>query len=209
MINCYERKTKQTRAAKFPARAPQHDHRPWPRLARVAGFLGVMLLALALCPAARSAQSASLSWDASPDVTVTGYNIYYGGASGVYTNTVSVGNQLSAVISGLDEGGTYYFVLTAFDALGVESIYSNEASYLVPPLVTALKLQIGGAAGGAFMLTGAGRSGHTYEIQATTNFTDWTVIGSQTVGTDGVFAFSDSTAANFPNRFYRTRDTQP
>ena len=209
MTNLYERETKQTCAAQFPARAPHRAHRPQPPLASEAGFLGVMLLALALCPAARSAQSASLSWDASPDLTVAGYNIYFGGASGVYTNMIAVGNQLSAVISGMDEGGTYYFVLTAFDALGLESIYSNEATYFVPPSVTALNLQIGGAAGGAFVLTGAGRSGHTYEIQATTNFTDWTVIGTQTVGTDGVFAFSDSTAPNFPNRFYRTRDTQP
>ena len=175
----------------------------------MAGFLGAMLLALTLCPSARSAQSASLSWDASPDLTVAGYNVYYGRASGVYTNMVAVGNQLSAVISGLDEGGTYYFVLTAFDALGLESIYSNEASYFVPPSVTAMNLQIGGAAGGAFVLTGAGLSGHTYEIQATTNFTDWTVIGTQAVGPDGVLSFNDSTAPNFPNRFYRTRDTQP
>ena len=38
----------------------------------------------------------TLAWDASPDVQVVSYNVYYGAASGAYTNVVAVGNVTSA-----------------------------------------------------------------------------------------------------------------
>ncbi len=72
-------------------------------------------------------QSVTLVWSPSPDA-VAGYNIYYGPASGVYTNQVSTGNITNATISNLVEGGTYFFVATAFDNSGVESTPSNEKS---------------------------------------------------------------------------------
>ncbi len=178
------------------------------RLTGMARYLWLLLLALATSPTARGAQSAFLSWDPSPDPSVVGYNIYYGGESGSYTNLVSVGDLQGGVVSGLDEGATYYFVVTAFDDLGQESVFSNEASYNVPA-VQAAQRQISGAAGGTFRLVVTGLSGHTYEIQATTNFSDWTAIGTQTAAADGCFSFVDYSAADYRSRFYRTRDTQP
>ena len=49
-----------------------------------------------------------------------------------------------------------------------------------------------------------GPVGHTYEIQATQDFKTWTVIGTVTVGTNGSFIFTDTNAASFSRRFYRT-----
>src|SRR5215213_4164098 len=63
-------------------------------------------------------QSISLAWDPSPDSGVVGYNVYYGPASGAYTNTIPAGSATSAVISNLVEGATYYFVATAYDISG-------------------------------------------------------------------------------------------
>jgi hypothetical protein len=76
--------------------------------------------------------SVTLAWNASTDPTVTGYNIYYGGASGSYTNEICAGNATNATISGLVEGTTYYFAATTYAASGVESPFSSEVSCQVP-----------------------------------------------------------------------------
>ena len=60
-----------------------------------------------------------------------GYNIYYGQTNGVYSYKQSV-TANSVMISGLAEGNTYYFVATAYDAAGMESVPSGQISYTVP-----------------------------------------------------------------------------
>src|SRR5437588_11967925 len=78
------------------------------------------------------AASVTLVWNPSPGTNVAGYNVYYGVASRTYTNKVNVGNATNATVSGLIEGTTYYFAVTAYDTYGLESDYSNEMSYTVP-----------------------------------------------------------------------------
>jgi hypothetical protein len=75
--------------------------------------------------------SITLAWNASTDPIVAGYNVYYGGASGAYTNEISAGNASNATISGLVEGTTYYFAATTYAASGLESPFSSEVSYLI------------------------------------------------------------------------------
>ncbi|MGN6556145.1 MAG: tandem-95 repeat protein [Verrucomicrobiota bacterium] len=79
-----------------------------------------------------AAQSVTLSWTASDDPNVAGYNVYYGVASRTYTNKVDVGSGTTVTINGLIEGTTYYFAATAYNILGVESDYSDEVSYTAP-----------------------------------------------------------------------------
>ena len=50
-----------------------------------------------------------------------------------------------------------------------------------------------------------GPIGHTYDILATQDFVTWTVIGTVTVGASGSLDFTDTNAASFSKRFYRTR----
>ena len=76
--------------------------------------------------------SVTLAWNASTDPSVVGYNVYYGGASGAYTNEICAGNATNATISGLIQGTTYYFAATTYAASGLESPFSSEVSYLVP-----------------------------------------------------------------------------
>jgi len=76
--------------------------------------------------------SVTLAWNASTDPSVVGYNVYCGGASGVYTNEICAGNATNATISGLVQGTTYYFAATTYAASGLESPFSSEVSYLVP-----------------------------------------------------------------------------
>ena len=93
------------------------------------------LILLLLCSAlsASAAASVTLAWDASPDASVTGYRIYFGPASGAYTNSVAVGNVTNATLTNLKAGAIYYFAATAHDGSGLESAFSNETSY-TPPL---------------------------------------------------------------------------
>jgi len=79
-----------------------------------------------------AAGSVTLAWDASPDASVVGYKVYYGPASGSYTNSATVGNVTNATLTGLVNGATYFFAATAFNAQGDESVFSNEATYTVP-----------------------------------------------------------------------------
>lgn len=77
-------------------------------------------------------QNVTLGWDPSPDVSVAGYRLYYGTASGVYAATNDVGGATSGTAVGLTEGTTYFFVVTAYDALGLESVPSNEVTFTIP-----------------------------------------------------------------------------
>jgi hypothetical protein len=86
---------------------------------------------LCYCPAA-TAGPVTLAWDPIFAPDLVGYMLYYGSASGSYSAGVDVGNFTTASISGLQEGSTYYFVATAYDAYGHESSFSNEVSYTVP-----------------------------------------------------------------------------
>jgi hypothetical protein len=88
-----------------------------------------VFISLAFAPMrAFSVQSVPLTWNASNDPNVIGYRIYYGGASGYYTNSVTVGNVTNTVITGLQDNTTYYFAAKGYDSAGDESDFSNEAS---------------------------------------------------------------------------------
>ncbi len=80
--------------------------------------------------------SASLAWDSVTAPTLSGYRVYFGTAPGTYLQSlgqgISVGNATAYTLTGLASGSQYYFAVTAFDTLGVESLYSNEVSKNIP-----------------------------------------------------------------------------
>jgi hypothetical protein len=165
-------------------------------------FLGELLILAALSTTVQAGQSVTLAWNRSTNAIVAGYNVYCGGASGVYTNMTNAGSATNATISGLVEGTTYYFAATAYSSLGVESLFSSEVSYTVP-ILPGVRLRVTPTR--QFILTVNGPIGHTYDILATQDFVTWTVIGNVTVGTNGSLNFTDTNAASFSKRFYRTR----
>jgi len=288
----------------------------WPfKITGLTKFLGGLLILTALIISVQATGSVTLAWNRSTDPIVTGYNVYYGGASGSYTNEISAGNATNATVSGLIPGTTYCFAATAYASSGMESPFSSEVSYLVPlnvpivnqpPTLNALggltinenagtqTVNLTGITSGAsnevqtmtvmatssnpnlirkptvnytspntngtmsfapvtnnygtatitvivndggasnnltsqsfvvtvglapplpgvqlrvtptrqFILTVTGQIGHTYDIQATQDFKTWTVIGTVTVGASGSLNFTDTNAASFSRRFYRTR----
>jgi len=105
----------------------------WPfKISGLVKFLGGFLILMTLIASVQATGSVILAWSASTDPSVVGYNVYYGGASGAYTNEISVGNATNATISGLVEGTTYYFAATTHASSGMESPFSGELSCLVP-----------------------------------------------------------------------------
>ena len=85
-------------------------------------------------PASASTGTATLSWTA-PAASVVGYRVYYGTSSRSYSQALGSGAFVATstyVVTGLQSGRTYYFAVTAIDAAGAESGFSNEASKTVP-----------------------------------------------------------------------------
>jgi hypothetical protein len=81
-----------------------------------------------------SQPSVTLSWTASTS-SVAGYNVYRSSVSGgPYTLVLnsSLITGLSYTDSTVEAGVTYYYVVAAVSASGVESSYSNQASATVP-----------------------------------------------------------------------------
>jgi fibronectin type 3 domain-containing protein len=74
-----------------------------------------------------------LTWNASSSV-VAGYRVYRSTTSGNFYSPVfsTPLNALSFDDSTVTNGDTYYYVVTAVDDNGVESLYSNQATANVP-----------------------------------------------------------------------------
>lgn len=76
--------------------------------------------------------SATLEWDASLSANATGYKIYSGRTGGFLDFEIDVGLVTIYTLADLEPGGTYYYAVTAYDASGAESLFSNEVAYTVP-----------------------------------------------------------------------------
>jgi len=84
------------------------------------------------------AANVSLKWDAVSGHGVIGYKVYYSSTSAIepYNGTgaaegsspVDVHNVTTTTLTGLDQNKSYYFAITAYDAAGNESGYSNVAA---------------------------------------------------------------------------------
>ena len=82
---------------------------------------------------APSQHSVALSWTASTSAVV-GYNVYRGTVSGgpytkINSSVIAATNYTDSTVQ---SGTTYYYVATAVDASGNESVYSNEVQAVVP-----------------------------------------------------------------------------
>jgi hypothetical protein len=136
-------------------------------------LLVLLLLVFASTPEV-SAASIRLAWDPSPEPLVTGYRLYYGNSSGVYTVIVDAGNRTDCTVTGLDAGLTYYFTATAYTGAGDESIFSNETSYTIPgssPAPTSSGAS-SGSGGGCLIATAAYGSGLAPEVSTLREFRD-------------------------------------
>jgi hypothetical protein len=146
--------------------------------------------------------SVTLAWNRSSTTDVTGYRVYYGVASRSYSNSILAGNVTTNTVPGLVNGVTYFFAVTAYNASG-ESAFSNEFSHA--PIAPTAQASVTTTRRGT--LTVRGLAGQRHSIFATQDFTNWTVIGTVTLGASGSLTFTDPNATSFSRRFYRTQLT--
>jgi fibronectin type 3 domain-containing protein len=182
------------------------SHRPgW--MGRLLALAG--LVALGSSHTALAASSVTLAWDPSASTNVIAYRIYYGVASGTYTNSITVTNATTVSLGGLNTGATYYCAATAIDRSGLESIPSNEIQYspvAARPFPATLALQVTSA--GKALLTGVAPAGYTYDVQTAQSLTNWTAIGSVTADANSSVRFTNAIGSS-PRGFYRLRQTYP
>jgi len=124
-----------------------------------------LILVLALFAPHSHAAQATLAWnapttyiDGTPLNNLSGYKLYYGTASGSYSQNVDVGNTTSYNMSSLNDGTTYYFAVKAYDAAGSMSGYSNQVTYTtaaLPPPTTSYTLTASAGSGGTITPSGA------------------------------------------------------
>ncbi len=98
------------------------------RLLRPSIFFIVFLLTAQTILAA----SVTVVWDRNPEPDIAGYKIYWGTSSRKYSNSATMYDSATLSfertykVTGLLEGQTYYFAVTAFDLLNQESDFSDE-----------------------------------------------------------------------------------
>ena len=87
-------------------------------------------IAVTLTVNAPMTSSATLLWNAGTESDLAGYKIYRATTSGGYGAPIATvqGNVTTYIAAGLQSGTTYFFVVTAYDSAGNESVSSNEVS---------------------------------------------------------------------------------
>jgi len=173
----------------------------------VSSRLSVVLAIIAtllLVTSSGVARSVTLAWDPSVDATVNGYRVHYGTTSQTYTKTLDTGSNTVGTVEGLVAGKTYYFVVTAYTAQGVESVPSWEISYTVPaPDPGELRLVRGDDPNAVPRLQCRVTPTQPYAIQASTDLKSWKTVRRTVNLTTNWNEWIDPRAAVMPKRFYR------
>ena len=171
----------------------------------------------------------TLAWNASTGSAVDGYHLYYGGVSQKYTNMVDAGRATNATVTGLNVGITYYFAVTSYDVVGLESLFSPEISYTiptnsVPPSTNSVppptnsapvgkghkpKLRLNMNASNQPTLTAAAPAGYVYDVQTSTDMKTWTRISSVTASSSGTISYTDKKARSGKVHYYRLKQRSP
>lgn len=168
-----------------------------------------LLVASAFISARADPASVTLAWDASPGPGIAGYRLYEGDSSGTYTNIIDVGNGTVATVSNLVTGATYYFAVSAYDEVGLESVLSAEISYTVTPPMARLQLAISPE---MFpILTGSGPVGYSYDLLTSSDLQTWLRLTNLTINSNGFCSLvvSNRVTTTDQNHFYRLQQTAP
>lgn len=98
-------------------------------------LFSVLFLFVSLAPVSALAKNLTLAWDANTEADVVGYKLYYkaDSSSAPLNGTgaiegpspIDIGNATAATLTGLADDRVHYITVTAYDASGQESTYSN------------------------------------------------------------------------------------
>jgi hypothetical protein len=102
--------------------------------------------------------------------------------------------------------GNYFVVASASGGSSTSAVATLTVN-LIPPGIAAATFSFNGG----FNLDLSGTPGLAYIVEAATNLSpsaNWLTLATNTIGTNGVWQFADTTATNFPMQFYRLKLAQ-
>ena len=131
---------------------------------------------------------------ASVNASTNGGTVSIGGKYIYYSDTNLVGDQFTYVISD-GQGGT---------GIGTVNLLSSNGTVNTNRTLNITGLTPNGD--GSVTIHFAGIPGYTYWVQAATNVAQplWETISTNIAGTNGLWNYTDTNAANYSLRFYRT-----
>ena len=136
------------------------------------------------------------------DGTNDAASVYPSNGVARYTNsTLSPGSHIIAADYAGDRGVTASTNIVG-STNSISVTISSEASSPPVNITSVTRL-----ANGAVQLNFSGTPNYTYLIEVTTNLTSpitWTILSTNTAGTNGLFQYTDTSATNYPGRYYRT-----
>ncbi len=170
------------------------------------------MLVFGLASANASSQSVMLGWNADTAPGVAGYALYYGAASGQYTQKIDVGNTTTATLSNL-AAGIYYCVVTAYDGAHAESLPSNEASFTVAAAISptlpvamddAASVNSNGSVAIPVLANDSGPAGSSLTVVSVTQ----PAGGAAAINADGTITFTPASSFAGATSFnYTVRDS--
>jgi uncharacterized repeat protein (TIGR01451 family) len=116
----------------------------------------------------------------------------------IFTNTTLALSNLT-----LSAAANYFVVASANGGATTSSVATLTVN-LIPPAINSVTAN----ANGSFNLNLTGSPGYIYILQATTNLlppVNWLPLATNTLGTNGVWLFTDTSATNLPLQFYRLK----
>lgn len=142
--------------------------------------------------------AATLLWDANPaSDNVTGYRIYHGLSSRAYDGVIDVGNvTIYSLTMHFVPTKPVYFAVTAYNADGLESDFSDEVTY-----TRGIKLLIK-----LGLITAEVAPGKNYLLEGTNDFTSWLGVEAKTSDSEELLfniAMSDN-----PMKFFRLKELE-
>ncbi len=172
----------------------------FPSKSRVMSLGIVIVLLISFCAQLRASQSVTLAWNPDTSTNTAGYAVYYGTNSANYSSRLDAGTNTTVTIPGLQEGDTYYFAVTAYNAAKVESAPSGPISYLVPGILAMSPA----SKSTPMLIKFPVAPGHNYTVQASVDLKSWTNVWLSGTSTSNAWvSFQDSQSGSFKKRFYR------
>ena len=167
-----------------------------------------MGLGMVICHSTRADQSVTLAWNPSLSASVVGYMVSYGSDGINYSNQANAGANTSWTATGLKDGSTNYFEVSAYDVNYNQSPPSAPVEYVAPAAMQAATQTVAVLASpaGAGSVSGGGSfvAGSSVTVTATANsgytFANWTENGTVQSGSSSygfTIAANRNLVANF------------
>jgi hypothetical protein len=123
-------------------------------------------------------------------------------------NTLTIFTNSTLTLSNLADSATgNYFAVANAGGGSSTSLVATLTVNLLPPAISVTTLNFNSG----FNLNLSGSPSHTYILEAATNLLpigNWLPVATNTLGTNGVWSFTDASATNFPFQFYRLKFAQ-